>query len=185
MTTSKVLWSLSVALVSMIVLAAPVHAAAVWNINGGGCVPEDPTVEENIHFTVTGGMRVKFRPGKTGTIKLVCPVTEAFQGKVGPIGAGDNFLGLVVYYQDPDGPKEDYRVRAHLRSVRLRDGAYSTLCTADSNEEKSTAQWSRMRCNPDIHLGRGHVYWVQVVIQRQATENVVELNAVELVNIVG
>jgi len=160
--------------------------ATVWSSVGGGCVPEDPTIEKNIHFTVTGGMRVKFRPGASGSIKIVCPITIPFKGKVRPIGAGENSLRLNVYYQDPDGVENNYRVKAHLRSVRLANGAISTLCTADSNVAGSFATWSVMSCSPKVQFGVGYTYWVQIEIFRQfKTNKTVEINAVELVEVVG
>ena len=65
----KLLLSGITALVLM--LSATAHAQTYWSSNGGGCVPEDPSIQSNLYWTVTGGMRVKFQPGKSGTIKLV------------------------------------------------------------------------------------------------------------------
>jgi hypothetical protein len=124
------------------------QASMYWMSNGGGCVPEDSAIANDLYWTVTGGMRVKFRPSKTGTTRLVCPVTT-------PDITDANTLYL--YYQDPDGVGTTYRVQASLRSVRFSDGAYSTLCTANSNSDDSTAMWSVATCHlpsvlsPDTH----------------------------------
>ena len=106
---------------ALMLMLSAAHAQASWSSNGGGCVPEDPSIQSNLYSTVTGGMRVKFQSGQSGTIKLVCPVTTPDLQDVNM---------LEMYYQDPDGYGNAYHVTAALRSVRLSDGAYSTVCTA-------------------------------------------------------
>lgn len=159
--------------VGLDVWAARVEAYTYWMSNGGGCVPEDSAIANDLYWTVTGGMRVKFRPNKTGTIRLVCPITT-------PDITGANTLYL--YYQDPDGFGTTYRVQASLRSVRFSDGAYGTLCTADSNSYYSMAMWSVTTCHlPSVLSPDTHAYWVEVLITASAAAKTVELNAVKLV----
>ncbi len=59
----------------------------LWQTNAGSCVPDSRTAAEHNYMTATQGLRVKFIPGTTGTIRLSCPISlsklEAFPGGVG------------------------------------------------------------------------------------------------------
>jgi hypothetical protein len=155
----------------MIVAARGAHADSITN--GGGCVPNDATIKNQLHWVVTGGMRVKFQPAKMGTIRLVCPIPSI-------VPSGLN--AIEVYYQDPDGNGTNYQVKAHLRAVHLSDGAYSTLCTVDSNTNASAQQWNAMSCASSVPLNSlEFTYWVEVEIFRNLTTSIVEFNAVRLV----
>lgn len=165
---------LRMALVLMLMLPMPGDAQTFWSSNGGGCVPEDPAIRGNLYWTVTGGMRVKFQPGRNGTIKLVCPVVTPDLGYANT---------LELYYQDPDGYGTAYRVMATLRSVRLSDGAYSTVCTADSHSPDGgspTRMWSRQACGVRGLDSDQFQYWVEVQISAANTVRTVEFNVVRL-----
>jgi hypothetical protein len=161
----------------VLMLSATAHAQTYWSSNGGGCVPEDPSIQSNLYWTVTGGMRVKFQPGKSGTIKLVCPVTTSDL-------QGVNVFEM--YYQDPDGYGTAYRVTAALRSVQFTDGAYSTVCTADSHSVggSPTGGWSRKTCNVSALDGDRFQYWVEVQISAVDTVKTVEFNVARLTYVI-
>lgn len=161
----------------VLALSQAAQAQTYWSSNGGGCVPEDPSITSALYSTVTGGMRVKFKAGKTGTIKLVCPVNVPVR----------NASVMEMYYQDPDGYGTAYQVKASLRSVRYSNGAYATVCTADSHASggSPTGMWSRKSCslpsplNPDQYH-----YWVEVEISSTATQRTVEFNVARLTYII-
>jgi hypothetical protein len=155
----------------MIVAARGAHADSITN--GGGCVPNDATIKNQLHWVVTGGMRVKFQPATTGTIRLVCPVTG--------VGLLSRHAVIEVFYQDPDGNGTNYQVKAHLRAVRLSDGAYSTLCTVGSTDDAEP--WNYMWCSTisEEPLDPSQfAYWVEVEIFRNLITKTVEFNAVRL-----
>jgi hypothetical protein len=162
---------------ALMLMLSAAHAQTSWSSNGGGCVPEDPSIQNNLYSTVTGGMRVKFQPGQSGTIKLVCPVTT-------PDLQGVNILEM--YYQDPDGYGNAYHVTAALHSVRHSDGVYSTVCTADSHAVggSPTGAWSRKTCPMSGLDGDRFQYWVEVQISATDTVRTVEFNIARLTYVV-
>jgi hypothetical protein len=75
-------------------------------------------------------------------------------------------------------------VKTHLRAVHLSSGAFSTLCTVDSNAHISTAQWSEMSCGGLDFEPLSFAYWIEVEIFRSVTAATVEFNAAKLAYII-
>lgn len=166
----------SIALVFLLnastVLALDV-GSVYWEANGGGCVPTDATVESQQYFTVTAAGRVKYKGDGTTPLVFSCSVAS-FNQDVSPLDA----TVLRLYYQDPDGSGNDFKVEARLMSFARSNGALSEVCKVTSDK---TGQWEDTfsRCN-NINMGK-NLYWVEVVISRTKPSNlVVEFNGVEL-----
>ncbi|PRQ06059.1 hypothetical protein [Enhygromyxa salina] len=87
---------------------------------------------------------------------------------------------LALYYQDPDGPGDDFGVSARLSSFARSNGNLKTECSVNS---KTAGQWQRNISTPcNVDFGKA-IYWVEVRVERkQPSTQVVEFNAVALEN---
>jgi hypothetical protein len=158
---------------STVVLAQSV-GFVYWQSNGGGCVPTDATVEREQYFTVTGTGRVKYKGDGTEPLVFSCPVSS-----INPNVSGGDGTILRLFYQDPDGPGEDFKVEATLRSFAKDNVAYTQeVCKVTSDQ---MGQWEDgIDICGEIDMN-ANLYWVEVVIKRTKPSNsVVEFNGVSL-----
>lgn len=144
-----------------------------WQSNGGGCVPTDATVERKQYFTVTGTGRVKYKGNGTDPLVFSCPVSS-----INPNVSGGDGTILRLFYQDPDGVGNDFKVEATLRSFAKSNGALKEVCKVTSDK---TGQWKDGEdpCrNIDMNA---NLYWIEVVVRRtKPSKSVVEFNGVSL-----
>jgi hypothetical protein len=145
-----------------------------WQTNGGGCVPTDATVEKSQYLTATGTGRVKYKGNGTDSLVFSCPVSSINPNVI----AGDGPV-LRLFYQDPDGAGEDFKVEATLRSFAKSDGAFTSEVCKVTSEKKGQWQDGIDVCsNIDMNTS---IYWIEVVVTRKKASNlVVEFNGVSL-----
>nr|WP_281721504.1 hypothetical protein [Nitrosomonas nitrosa] len=149
-----------------------------WQANGGGCVPTDATIQNQQYFTVTAAGRVKYKGKGTKPLVFSCPVTG-----FNPNASPGNGVDLKLYYQDPDGQGDVFKVEARLMAFDRSNGVLAEVAKVTSDK---TGAWQvshgALRSNMDINT---NFYWVEVVIKRTKPSNlVVEFNGVELVSFV-
>lgn len=145
-----------------------------WQSNGGGCVPTDATVERKQYFTVTGTGRVKYKGNGTDPLVFSCPVSS-----INPNVLALPTTILRLFYQDPDGEGEDFRVEATLRAFTKSNGAFTKeVCKVTSDK---TGQWQEgIDVCSKIDMN-ANLYWVEVVVRRTKPSNsVVEFNGVSI-----
>lgn len=145
-----------------------------WQSNGGGCVPTDTTIQNQQYWTVTGTGRVKYKGNGTQPLVFSCPVSS-----INPNVSGGDGTVLRLFYQDPDGAGDAFKVKASLKSFAKSNGAYqSQVCQVTSTQQGSW-QSSMGTCGAiDMNA---NLYWVEVVITRTQPSNfVVEFNGVSL-----
>ncbi len=145
-----------------------------WQSNGGGCVPTDATVERNQYFTVTGTGRVKYKGNGIKPLVFSCPVNS-----INPnVLSGDGTV-LRLFYQDPDGAGENFKVEATLRAFAKSNGAFTKeVCKVTSNKKGPWQEGSDVCGEMDLNT---NLYWVEVVVKRKKTSDlVVEFNGVAL-----
>jgi hypothetical protein len=146
---------------------------AVWQINAGSCVPDSRTAAAQIYMTATKGLRVKFVPGATGTIRLSCPISLS---KAEDFPAATRIRN-VLYFQDPDGRFDDYYVKGTFHTVWAGNGSISNDCSINSNDADSTAQWGQLSCDYFGGTAPGlRIYWLDVEIVANTTGRTVEFN---------
>ena len=144
-----------------------------WQSNGGACTPTDATVSEQQYFTVTSAGRVKYKGNGTKPLVFSCAVSS-----INPNVIGGEGTILRLFYQDPDGTGDDFKVEARLMSFAKTNGALREVCKATSDKQGQWQESSNV-CN-DIDMSR-NLYWVHVVIKRSKPSNsVVEFNGVSL-----
>ena len=82
-------------------------------------VPTSSTIENKLYNSQAG--RVLFKEGKSGTINLICPITEKIYGNEIP-------QKLSITYRDGDGHEgKNSSVSATLRRIRKSDGHVETI----------------------------------------------------------
>lgn len=149
-----------------------------WQSNGGGCVPTDATIAGNQYVTVTGTGRVKYKGDGTDPLVFSCPLNS-----INPNVSPREGTVLRLFYQDPDGTGEDFKVEATLRSFAKSNGAYTQEVCKVTSDKKGQWQEGTDICN-NIDMN-ANLYWVEVVIKRKkASNSVVEFNGVSLEGIV-
>jgi len=180
-----------IALLALVILGSTAHAdSRSWSMNAGGCVPTDVDImlQGTHYWTVTGGMRVKYRQGTdTNDINLVCPVTSLNPSVPAPthlvVYSGNTTGRLTCAVGNRDCPH--YVVIATLHSVDLYDGTYGTLCTTSTNVSEfalsnNNGPWIRSYCPiPALNPNR-YQYWVELTVHRDNASGFPEVNAVEL-----
>ncbi|MEO8629098.1 MAG: hypothetical protein ABI612_13490 [Betaproteobacteria bacterium] len=151
----------------------------IWQINAGSCIPDSRTAAEHIYMTATQGLRVKFIPGATGTIRLNCPISFS---QAEDFSKPEDFpatarIRNILYVQDPDGRFDDYHVKGTFHTVWAGDGSISTQCSINSNDADSTAQWGQLSCDYFGGIAPGlRIYWLAVEIFAKETGRTVEFN---------
>ena len=139
----------------LLALATPALAeTTVWSAVAMACTPTHTTAAQNRYVT-TGG-RVKFKPGATGVISFICPVTTKL-----PSGR----YKIKGFYSQ--GGITEHHVQ--LRRAHVRTGAVSTLLSGDisavSPSEKIAVRHSG---NPQGKISfdlQNFVYWVQITLK--------------------
>ncbi|BAZ37691.1 hypothetical protein NIES4101_36140 [Calothrix sp. NIES-4101] len=145
-----------------------------WQSNGGGCVPTDQTIQNQQYWTVTGAGRVKYKGNGTQPLAFSCPVSSINSN----VSGGDGTV-LRLFYQDPDGLEDAFKVEATLRSFAKSNGTYNgEVCKVSSSKK---GEWQDDTSNVCLIDMNANIYWVEVVIKRnQPSNSVVEFNGVSL-----
>ncbi|NMG06316.1 hypothetical protein [Brasilonema sp. UFV-L1] len=150
-----------------------------WQTVGGGCIPDDEAVQGNWYQAVTAAGRVKYRGNHTNTLRFTCPVTNVNAST--PL----DFTELVIYYQDPDGPGDDFQVIGRLMSFSKSDGTLSETCRVESDQfgswSSTVSSTTSQNCGTLDFVK--NLYWVEATIsRREASSLTVEFNGAELMN---
>lgn len=150
--------------------------ATVWQTVGGGCIPDDEAIQGNWYQAVTAAGRVKYKGDHTNTLRFTCPISS-----VNPTSAGGDKFFLIIYYQDPDGPGEDFQVIGRLMRFAKSNGHLKVICTVISGK---SGQWQSSDAFFDTLDLSNNVYWLEVLIRRKkSSSKTVEFNAAELVRV--
>lgn len=145
-----------------------------WQSNGGGCVPTDKTIQNQQYWTVTGAGRVKYKGNGTQPLIFSCPVSS-----INPNVSSRDKTILRLFYQDPDGAGNAFKVKASLKSFAKSNGAYESQVCKVISDKQGPWQNSSGVCG-DIDMNT-NLYWVEVAITRTQPSNlVVEFNGVSL-----
>jgi hypothetical protein len=145
-------------LASFALAPAPTDAAAKENIVAAGCIPDPASVQADLLTVGTFGVR--FKPGKSGQIRLHCPI---------PHIEGQRWLNSFMFYRDPDGMSTSYRVRAFLRTASLDSPSVTTtICVADSNTRFETDDANTACRTDDLETSTSRWYWYEILIERAA-----------------
>ncbi len=175
---TMILFSLIFLFAATLTASAQTVGWVYWQSNGGGCVPTDKTVKDQQYWTITGSGRVKYKGNGIQPLEFSCPVSNINSG----IAGGDATV-IKLFYQDPDGPGDAFKVEATLRSFSKKDGAYKAeVCKATSDKQ---GQWQlTVKACGAIDLS-ANIYWVEVVIKRtRSSKLVVEFNGVSIERVI-
>jgi hypothetical protein len=93
------------------------QSTVVWSCSAMAAQPAGIPIRTNLHVSSHG--TVRFRDGRTGTIALICPITDDLDGV--------RLRSLRLTYRDGDGRQGPSAVSASLRRVRRSDGHIATL----------------------------------------------------------
>jgi hypothetical protein len=143
-----------------------------WQTNAGGCVPSDDTMKRAKRFTVTATGRVMYAKS-TAPLVFSCPVHS-----INPNVAVGNTTVIRLFYKDPDGAGEDFKVEATLRSYAKSNGELKEVCKVASDKAGSWQEAIGVCSKIDMNA---NIYWVEVVVKHVRTDSsVVEFNGVSL-----
>lgn len=93
------------------------QSKVVWSSNAMACEPAGAPIVRDRYDSLAG--KVRFRAGKTGSIALICPISDDL-GKA-------QLRSLRLTYRDADGKEGPSVVSAAIRRVRRSDGSVATL----------------------------------------------------------
>jgi hypothetical protein len=169
---TRIAIAVSVFLCALALHAKDGYAGNGFSMIGAGCVPDGDTVANAMYKT--GSMSTYFANGKTGTIRLFCPITAID-------GGNETWHGMRIGYKDPDGMATAYRVRALLYYIPYVTFAGRTLITTcDSNTSNSTGYTSLFCDFPAFGISDFEMYWVEVIIDRTSTAAMPEFGGVHI-----
>src|SRR5262245_32828255 len=159
------------------ILLAPLALAAVlstaeiahadtftsWSSIAAGCVPDSATTTAGLASTSAVFGTVGFASGKTGMIRLTCPVTAFSRNS-----SGANVL--LVTYVDPDGASTGCQVRAHLLRTSVdTSGLGNTIVSFDSNTRNTTGRSVAWVSIPEQVNYDANYYWVDLELIRSSS----------------
>ncbi|NEO01350.1 MAG: hypothetical protein F6K50_39910 [Moorea sp. SIO3I7] len=145
-----------------------------WVMDGAGCVPIDSAIQQDLYLITAG--RIKFKPEKTGSITVICPVSVNVK----------NANNISVSYRDSTGRSTNARVTAALRRIRKRDGAVNTVSGLVFNSDtRSETAYTFEGSSTSSESGHtfdhfNYYYYVQTALVRRSSSNIVEFGGVEL-----
>jgi len=146
--------------------------AVYWQTNAAGCVPSDDTMMRKKHFTVTPTGRVMYTKSAAPLV-FSCPVHS-----INPDVADGNATVIRLFYKDPDGAGEDFKIEATLRSFAKSNGELKEECKVTSDKVGSWQEGTAVCSEIDMNA---NIYWVEVVVRHTKTDSsVVEFNGVSL-----
>jgi len=159
------------ALFVTILIAAPVQAES-WSINGSGCVPGDPAIQNN-RYLVTAGT-VKHQSTATGLITLYCPITFPTL-----IGRG-RYTTLRVTYADSDGTGTVANITAQLVRLTYGTGSLTNIGNALDSNKFGPTSGSSMTVSISHTANAFDYYYVRVDLNRSDPSESVTLFGVNL-----
>lgn len=119
-----------VVIISFLVLGTSIaEAKVVWSYNAMASVPAGASMNSGLYDSLAG--RVIFKKGKTGTIALICPISDDL-GKV-------SLRSLRLTYRDGDGRQGPSVVSASIRRVKKSNGSVATLRNGTVSSNDSNA----------------------------------------------
>jgi hypothetical protein len=148
-------------------------AAKGYTVIGSGCVQHADTIAAGL--ATNGSMSTYFASGKTGTIRLICPITSYQQ-------SDENWTQFGMAFKDPDGMGTAYRVRVHFYKIPTLSFTGRTLIqTCDSNTNNRTG-YELMYCDfHDFEPIAHEMYWFEVIIDRTSTAGSPEFGGIKLI----
>ena len=137
--------------------------AAVWAVNGAGCIPDDITIYARRYDTINGA--VTFGTGMNTPITLYCPIATA------PSCPSNYRLRLT--YQDSDGTSGQAGVTAQLmRRSQANGSVQSAVPGAQVSSNSSNATGPTNQASPAFEHDFSQLtdyYFVRVDMNRYVT----------------
>lgn len=134
--------------------------AKSWFMSANGCTPYYDAIQQDLFQNSLG--RVKFKSGATGTIFLVCSITDPSIYSI---------HRLYLTYVDPTGTGSAGSVTAQIKQVSRTTGAISDIGAAATSESYSqTTIWTAI--TPSIGFNAdwsNNFYYVIISIVRTTT----------------
>jgi hypothetical protein len=118
---------------------------------------------------------ISFAAGKTGTIKLFCPVPHDAYGNA-----------IAITYRDSTGTDTGAHVMAELRRINKDTSSISTVSGAfvDSDDFVSTSAVRRFDGFSHAFDQDGYYYFVMITLTRTTTAQEVSVGGVELFSVI-
>jgi hypothetical protein len=127
-----------------------------WQSTAMTCVPTSTTIEQNKYVTTAG--RIKFKPGESGLISFLCPVSK-------PMPTGDYTLRGKIKTPIPDL----FGIDIALRRANNVSGAVETVLSVNSVQSGNITEGFRSADSSSKKITfdfEKFTYWVQISYKR-------------------
>lgn len=139
---------------SALLHSANAHAETTeWSVVAMNCTPSHSTVQQNRYITTAG--RVKFKPGATGLISFICPLTSQL-----PTGK----YKLKAFQSVGTGTAGVELRRAHVRSGAVSTMLAGAIFLKVPSDEMGVLHSGNPQNTINFDL-ENFVYWVQITIR--------------------
>ena len=153
--------------------SAPALADTIeWQSTAMACVPTATTVEQNKYVTTAG--RVKFKPGQSGKITFICPVSR-------PLPSGEYVLRGRIKTPSPDR----FGMSMSLRKANNSSGNVTTVLSVNMVQTGSVSGFrtaSSILKAVDFDFDRD-TYWVQISHKRDNAPGTLSILSVQLIRL--
>lgn len=139
-----------------------------WSIAGAACQLE--TGSSTVADVRANTGEVAFQTGKTGTIRLICPVSGLFPSD---IASSPSKMDVVFY--DQDGTTDNCYVQAYLKyNTRGTGETFGSIAAYDDSSDGtlvSSTPFRNLESTTFSHTWDfdSYFYWVEVVLVRNVT----------------
>ena len=147
----------SLLMLFLITLSSSVFAELVWETNGSGCVPTDQAVQDSQSWNITDHGSLQYTGSGGNPLIFSCSVNNA-DAHFSSI----NKNVITLYYRDPDGAGDDFKIEAHLKSRKKSNGILTELCSTVSDQAGEWEYTSVGDCGRLDFIN--NFYWFEVVI---------------------
>ena len=141
-------------------LSVPALADTIeWQSTAMACVPSGSTVEQNKYVTTAG--RVKFKPGQSGKITFICPVSR-------PLPSGEYVLRGRIKTPIPDR----FGISLQLRKANNSSGNVNTVLSVNMVQTGNVSGFrfaDSILKAVDFDFDRD-TYWVQISYSRDSAQ---------------
>ena len=160
-----------------IFLAVLVLSGRVWadgfdySIVGNGCMVDNPSIQNDLYEN--RGHGVGFKPGKSGTIRLTCPITiDRHQASCVGCSVGSSnrkWHSYTIFYKDTDGVATGTFINVQLRHANFSAPATGLNWMNTTVALPATGPTSFTVDIPDVDPGLASFWWFEVRLTRHAS----------------